>query len=105
MLATYGVEAARKTIVDQVLMVFGAYGIQVREQQEIHSISTRRLLRFFLRVVRGGWIVRMSTVPYVPFKICPILTDTFSTPHLLLCPPPLPFSPSPSSFSRSTRGI
>ena len=47
MLATYGVEAARKTIVDQVLMVFGAYGIQVREQQEIHSISTRRLLRIF----------------------------------------------------------
>ena len=76
MLATYGVEAARRTIVDQVLMVFGAYGIQVREQQEFHSILPRRLLRFFVRVVRvvrGGWIV----------QICPILTSTLSTPHLL----------------------
>ena len=28
-------------------------------------------------------------------KICPILTDTLSTPHLLLCPPPPPLLPLP----------
>ena len=32
MLKTYGVEAARATIVREVTNVFGAYGIQVRDE-------------------------------------------------------------------------